>query len=111
MSDAIRELARSAEVVIVGGGLAGLFCALKLAPRPVTVISAAPLGKGASTVLPPPSLKATARKRMPPIRSPQAPDSSTKTLRFSSRAKPLAASTTCSAMACRSIVTSKAGSR
>jgi L-aspartate oxidase len=37
------------EVVIVGGGLAGLFCALKLAPRPVTVISAAPLGEGAST--------------------------------------------------------------
>ncbi|TKW73325.1 MAG: FAD-dependent oxidoreductase, partial [Bradyrhizobium icense] len=37
------------EVVIVGGGLAGLFCALKLAPRPVTVISAAPLGQGASS--------------------------------------------------------------
>src|ERR1700744_2838163 len=36
-------------IVIVGGGLAGLFCALKLAPRPVTVISAAPLGEGAST--------------------------------------------------------------
>ncbi len=36
-------------VVIIGGGLAGLFCALKLAPRPVTVISAAPLGQGAST--------------------------------------------------------------
>src|ERR1700738_2430962 len=36
-------------VVIVGGGLAGLFCALKLAPRPVTVISAAPLGQAAST--------------------------------------------------------------
>jgi L-aspartate oxidase len=36
-------------VIIVGGGLAGLFCALKLAPRPVTVISAAPLGQGAST--------------------------------------------------------------
>jgi L-aspartate oxidase len=36
-------------VVIVGGGLAGLFCALKLAPRPVTVISAAPFGQGAST--------------------------------------------------------------
>jgi L-aspartate oxidase len=36
-------------VVIVGAGLAGLFCALKLAPRPVTVISAAPLGEGASS--------------------------------------------------------------
>jgi L-aspartate oxidase len=37
------------DVVIVGAGLAGLFCALKLAPRPVTVISAAPLGEGASS--------------------------------------------------------------
>src|SRR5262252_11118867 len=37
------------EVVIIGGGLAGLFCALKLAPRPVTVISAAPMGQGASS--------------------------------------------------------------
>lgn len=39
----------ASEIVIVGGGLAGLFCALRLAPRPVTVISAAPLGQGAST--------------------------------------------------------------
>jgi L-aspartate oxidase len=39
----------TSDIVIVGGGLAGLFCALKLAPRPVTVISAAPLGQGAST--------------------------------------------------------------
>jgi L-aspartate oxidase len=37
------------DVIIVGGGLAGLFCALKLAPRRVTVISAAPLGEGASS--------------------------------------------------------------
>ena len=35
--------------MIVGGGLAGLFCALKLAPRPVTVLAAAPIGRGASS--------------------------------------------------------------
>ena len=41
---------RHDEIIIVGGGLAGLFCAFKLAPRPVTLISAAPIGEGASSV-------------------------------------------------------------
>ena len=36
-------------IVIVGGGLAGLFLALKLAPRRVTVLSQAPLGQGSSS--------------------------------------------------------------
>lgn len=38
------------DIVIIGAGLAGLFTALKLAPLSVTVIAAAPLGEGASSV-------------------------------------------------------------
>ncbi len=35
--------------LIIGGGLAGLFTALKLAPAPCTVLSPRPLGEGASS--------------------------------------------------------------
>jgi L-aspartate oxidase len=44
------RLGADGDVVIVGAGLAGLFTALKLAPMPVTVLAAAPLGHGASSV-------------------------------------------------------------
>ena len=37
------------DVLIIGAGLAGLFMALKLSPRPCTVISAAPLGRASSS--------------------------------------------------------------
>ena len=40
----------TAPILIIGGGLAGLFCALKLAPHPVTILSTAPIGSGASSV-------------------------------------------------------------
>ena len=35
--------------MIIGAGLAGLYCALKLAPHPVTIVSPVPLGEGASS--------------------------------------------------------------
>ncbi len=40
---------RRAGVVIVGAGIGGLATALKLAPMPVTVLSAAPLGEGVAS--------------------------------------------------------------
>jgi len=36
-------------ILIVGGGLAGLYAALKLAPLPVTLVSAPPITKGSSS--------------------------------------------------------------
>tara|TARA_R110000824_G_scaffold118960_19_gene272685 strand:- start:108554 stop:110143 length:1590 start_codon:yes stop_codon:yes gene_type:complete len=44
-----RKSIDAGDVLIVGAGLAGLFTALKLAPRPVTVLAAAPIGDGASS--------------------------------------------------------------
>ena len=37
------------DIIIVGAGLAGLFCALELSPRRVTVVAARELGQGASS--------------------------------------------------------------
>ena len=43
------SLSKPNDILIIGGGLAGLFCALKLSPRPVTVLASAAIGEGAST--------------------------------------------------------------
>ncbi len=37
------------DILIIGAGVAGLYTALKLAPRPVTIVTARPLGQGGST--------------------------------------------------------------
>ena len=42
-------LAQNTDILIIGAGVAGLYTALKLNPRPVTVITARPLGKGGAT--------------------------------------------------------------
>lgn len=47
--DEIVRPAPDGAVLIVGAGLAGLFLALRAAPRPVIVVSPAPLGAGASS--------------------------------------------------------------
>ena len=43
------RLSQTTDILIIGAGVAGLYTALKLAPRPVTVITARPLGFGGST--------------------------------------------------------------
>ncbi len=42
-------MAGQRDILIVGGGLAGLFLALKLAPRPCTILTLAPLGQAAAS--------------------------------------------------------------
>ncbi len=37
------------DILIIGAGVAGLYTALKLSPRPVTIVTARPLGKGGAT--------------------------------------------------------------
>lgn len=49
MSHSSGNIVDAGDVLIVGAGLAGLFTALKLSPRPVTVLAGAPIGDGASS--------------------------------------------------------------
>ena len=49
MTDPLPTVVETGRVVIVGAGLAALYAALKLAPRPVLMISPEKLGEGASS--------------------------------------------------------------
>ena len=42
-------MAHQSDILIIGAGVAGLYTALKLSPRPVTVITARPLGQGGAS--------------------------------------------------------------
>ncbi|MFC6745821.1 FAD-dependent oxidoreductase [Methylobacterium persicinum] len=65
-------------VVVVGGGVAGLSTALRLAPRPVTLVTAASLGLGTATgwaqgASPPPWPRTIRPPCTPPIPASRAP--------------------------------------
>ena len=92
---------RDGGVVVVGAGLAGLFTALKLAPLPVTVVSAgahsakAPPASGRRRASPRRSPRATRPRRTRPTPSAPAPASSMTRSRISWRARRATASRIC----------------
>lgn len=49
MANPFADAAAEEQILIIGGGIAGIFAALRLAPRPVTILTAAPFGEGASS--------------------------------------------------------------
>ncbi len=42
-------MSQTSDILIIGAGVAGLYTALKLSPRPVTIITARPVGEGGAT--------------------------------------------------------------